>query len=169
VLNQSSFHRVVFEVSHNPLPLTFISDWLLGYQDLMRLAGSGFLLYLGGSALFAEPLASAPPRSRETLLRDYASTFALTISNPVTLIAFFAIFAGIGLSSEQATLGRAALLVAGVWIGSFLWWLALSLGGGSLFGALDRRHLLWINRGSGGILLLTGAAILGTTVLAHFR
>src|SRR5579863_2030257 len=72
--------------------LTFVSDWLLGYQDWLRLAGGGFLLYMGGSALVAEPPPTAPPPTRETLLRDYASTFALTISNPVTLIAFFAIF-----------------------------------------------------------------------------
>jgi threonine/homoserine/homoserine lactone efflux protein len=147
--------------------LTFISDWLLGYQEWLRLAGAGFLLYMGGSALVAEPPASAPPRSPETLLRDYASTFALTISNPVTLIAFFAIFAGIGLTGAQATLVRAATLVVGVWLGSFLWWLAISFGGGPLFGTFDRRHLLWINRGSGGILLLTGAALLGTVVVAH--
>jgi threonine/homoserine/homoserine lactone efflux protein len=148
--------------------LTVISDWLLGYQEWLRLAGAGFLFYIGGSALVAEPpAATPPPRTRESLLRDYASTFALTLSNPVTLLAFFAIFAGIGLAGEQATLGRAAMLVAGVWIGSFMWWLALSLGAGSFLGAFDRRHLKWINRGSGGILLLAGAGLLFTVILAH--
>jgi threonine/homoserine/homoserine lactone efflux protein len=150
--------------------LTVVSDWLLGYQDWLRLAGAGFLFYVGGSALFAEPPLGAPPPSRESLLRDYASSFALTLSNPVTLLAFFAIFTGIGLAGEQATLDRAGLLVAGVWIGSFLWWLALSLGAGSfLVGTFDRKHLKWINRGSGGILLLSGAALLGTLAFAHLR
>ena len=147
--------------------LTVVADWLLGYQDWLRLAGAAFLLYVGAAALIAGPPPPAPPRSRETLLADYASTFALTISNPVTLLAFLAIFAGVGLAGKEATLSRAAMLVAGVWTGSLLWWLALSLGAGTLFRSFDRRHLLWINRGSGGILLLSGVGLLGTVLLAH--
>lgn len=149
--------------------LTFIANLLLGYQDWLRLGGAGFLLYIGIRALGADPLAgTASQRDPEGLLADYASTFALTITNPITILAFVAIFAGIGFTGHEATLGRAAILVLGVWLGSLLWWVGLAFGAGMMRSSFDRDHLIWINRGSGGILVFSGVALLGSVVVHHF-
>jgi threonine/homoserine/homoserine lactone efflux protein len=148
--------------------LTFVSDWLIGYQYWLRVAGGCYLLFAGGGALLATP--EAKPDSEpdaETLLRDYISTFALTLTNPITILAFLGIFSAVGLSGEAATLGRAAILVLGVWLGSLLWWIALSFGLGLLFRSFEPRHLVWINRGSGFILLLCGVALLAVVVAKH--
>ena len=148
--------------------LTFVSDWLLGYQHWLRIAGGCYLLYLGGSALLAklEHRAHSEPDA-EDIFRNYLSTFALTLTNPITIVAFLGIFAAVGLTGDQATWGRAAVLVLGVWLGSLLWWVTLSFGLGLLFRSLDARHLVWINRGSGVILLLSGAALLVVPLIAH--
>jgi len=149
--------------------LTFIADLLLDYQNWLRLGGAGFLLAIGISALLSDPLHNTrSSRDPEGLLADFASAFALTISNPITILAFLAIFAAIGFSGAAATLGRAAILVFGVWLGSMLWWGALAFGAGMLRLTFERRHLVWINRGSGGILLVSGAALLGSVVLKGF-
>jgi threonine/homoserine/homoserine lactone efflux protein len=149
--------------------LTFIADLLLGYQTWLRLGGAGFLLYIGISALRADPLAgSRSQRDPEDLLADYASTFALTITNPITILAFLAIFAGIGFTGQEATLGRAAILVLGVWLGSLLWWAGLAFGAGMVRLTFERHHLLWISRGSGGILVASGMALLGSLLVQHF-
>src|SRR5438552_1756324 len=127
----------------------------------LRLGGAGFLLAIGVSALRGDPLAgSRSQRDPEGLLADFASAFALTISNPITILAFLAIFAAVGFSGAAATLGRAAILVLGVWLGSLLWWGALAFGAGMLRLTFERRHLVWVNRGSGGILVLSGIALL---------
>ncbi|MGE5269434.1 MAG: LysE family translocator, partial [Thiohalocapsa sp.] len=116
--------------------LTFVSDILLGFQDWLRLIGAGFLLYIGISALRADPLAgSRGQRDPESLISDYASTFALTITNPITILAFLAIFAAIGFTGADATLGSAASLVLGVWLGSLVWWAGLAFGAGLLRGS----------------------------------
>jgi len=149
--------------------LTVVADWLLGYQDWLRLGGAGFLLYIGISAFTADPLRGAQSqRDPEGLLADYASTFVLTITNPITILAFIAIFAAIGFSGAEATLGRAGILVLGVWIGSLLWWAALAVGAGMVRLSFGRNHLVWINRASGGILVLSGFALLGSLVVQHF-
>lgn len=148
--------------------LTVVSDLLIGYQDWLRLGGTGFLLTIGIRALTADPLRGAQAeRDPEGLLADYASTFVLTITNPITILAFLAIFAGIGFSGPQATVGRAAVLVLGVWLGSLLWWAALAVGAGMVRLSFDRDHLVWINRASGGILVLSGVALLASLAVRH--
>lgn len=148
--------------------LTVVSDWLLGYQQWLRTAGACLLLAVGGHSLLARQppkLGSAP--KPESLSWYYVSTFALTLTNPITILAFLAIFAAVGLTGAEATLERAAILVLGVWVGSLLWWLALSFGAGFFFRSFEPHHLAWINRGSGAILFLSGATLLADLLTKH--
>jgi len=150
--------------------LTAVSDLLIGYQHWLRVAGGCYLLYIGGRAFAAEPPAELESESdAESLLGDFASTFALAVINPITVLAFIGIFAAIGLSGSQATFGRASILVLGVWCGSLLWWLGLSLGVGRVRDSIEPRHLAWISRGSGAILFLSGAALLTTLIAGYLR
>lgn len=150
--------------------LTVVSDWLLGYQWWLRGAGGCLLLFIGGRSLLVKPQAKlAAPPDPESLWWYYASTFALTLTNPVTVLVFIAIFAAVGLSGADATLGRAAILVLGVWGGSLLWWLALSFGVGQVRHSIEPLHLGWISRGSGAILFLSGAALLATLIASYLR
>ncbi len=148
--------------------LTVISKLLIDYQEWLRFGGGALLLYIGGTAVSKE-LPVGPRRVGDTLVRDYLSTFALTITNPVTILVFIGIFAAIGFSEAEATLGRAAILVLGVWTGSLFWWLALIFGAGSFLPAFEPRHLRWINRVSGVILLASGAALIGGLVVEHWH
>jgi threonine/homoserine/homoserine lactone efflux protein len=148
--------------------LTFISQLLLGYENLLQAAGGCYLLYVGADALLTAPRdAPVGQSARETLVRDFASTFVLTLTNPITILVFLAVFAALGLSGANATLLRAGILVSGVWAGSFAWWLALSLGIGMFRRSIGPRQLAWISRGSGIILFASGAALLAATVLKH--
>jgi threonine/homoserine/homoserine lactone efflux protein len=148
--------------------LTVVSDWLFGYQDWLRIGGAAFLFYVGISAFFHEPQTdrSAQP-APESLLANYASTFALTITNPVTILSFLAIFAGLGLTGREMALDGVAILVLGVWLGSLSWWVALSLAAGLFRHNFTRHHLVWINRGSGGILVLCGVGLIGSLFVEH--
>jgi threonine/homoserine/homoserine lactone efflux protein len=148
--------------------LTFVAKSLLGYGRWLTAGGACFLLVLGARALFARPLAArAAPPDPESLLGDFLSTFVLTLANPITLLTFLGIFAAIGLAGSHATLGDASMLVLGVFTGSLIWWLALAFGVARIFSALAPRDLAWINRTSGGILLLSGMALLIALVRYH--
>lgn len=148
--------------------LTAVSDLLLGYQDWLRFAGGCFLLYIGGSAIMREPQARLGERCDSGgMVRNYASTFVLTIANPVTILALLGIFASLGLAGRDATWVRVGLLVSGVWAGSLSWWLGLCLGASAFRASFDARLLAWINRGSGGVLLLSGAGLLALLVFRH--
>ena len=48
---------------------------------------------------------------------------ALTLTNPMTILSFAALFVGLGVTGGDAA--GAALLTAGVFLGSAAWWVVL--------------------------------------------
>jgi threonine/homoserine/homoserine lactone efflux protein len=105
-----------------------VADALLGQLLWIRLAGGLFLCYLGLRTLAARPPAEATAaevRAGRGLLGAFGSTFLLTLANPMTILSFAAIFAGLG-PRTGASGAEALLLVLGVFAGSALWWLILS-------------------------------------------
>jgi threonine/homoserine/homoserine lactone efflux protein len=145
--------------------LTIVRDFMLRAQDWFGVAGGVFLLYVGIKALLETQEAEPEPVEDEALFGAYASTLALTITNPITILALAAIFAKVGVT-EQAGLLNTGVLVAGVFAGSLLWWLGLSFGIAGLRLAVGTVRLLWVNRISGGILTLSGVGLLITALLA---
>ena len=140
--------------------LTAVSGGLVHGQTPLRLVGGVFLCYLGVRTFLARPAQTAAVAGRRGLLGAYASTLGLTLTNPSTILSFVAIFAGLGLGSGGSDYVSAGLLVAGVSIGSALWWLILSGTAGVLRGRLTPVGLRWMNRLSAVILAGFGVAAL---------
>jgi threonine/homoserine/homoserine lactone efflux protein len=141
------------------LGLTAVSSWLLAARGWSRVIGGLLLLALALRTFLATPAAGGeipPRRPARGLVRDYASTFALTVTNPMTILSFTAAFGALGLASGSA----AGSLVAGVFLGSAVWWLVLSGASSLLRGRLGPRSLVWINRASGLVIGTFGALAL---------
>ena len=86
--------------------LTLISDALLAGQFWLRLVGGAFLLYLGWKTFFTKVLDKSQKISHTNLLHDFISTFFLTITNPMTILAFIAIFAGVDYPASAGATGN---------------------------------------------------------------
>ncbi len=136
--------------------LAFVSDLLVQQQIWLRIVGGLFLLFLGAKTIIKKPTEKTMESKKLGLARSYGSTFLLTITNPMTVISFAAIFAGLGLGNNVGDYGSAALLVLSVFIGSAAWWLILSGSISLLKGKVTPRVMLWINRISGAIILTFG-------------
>jgi threonine/homoserine/homoserine lactone efflux protein len=150
--------------------LAFISSFLISQGTWLRLLGGAFLIYLGVKTLLARPAASSAgepaPLPTGGLFGAYASTFFLTLTNPLTILSFAAVFAGLGIGSRSsAEFLSAGLLVLGVFAGSGAWWFTLSSAASWMRTRLSGRGLLWINRISGLIILGFGLAALGGLLL----
>jgi threonine/homoserine/homoserine lactone efflux protein len=146
--------------------LTLVSSALVGQGLWLRAICGLFLCYLGARTWMAPPHATPGPVSRSRgLAAAWASTFALTLTNPTTIISFAAVFAGLGLGGRVGGYGTAALMVLGVFLGSALWWLLLSTGVGLFRSALTRDRLRWVNRGAGAIIAAFGVAALAGLVV----
>lgn len=140
--------------------LTFVANFLLEGQFWLRLVGGVFLLYLGWKTFSAQPSSQSKNLPHTTLINDFISTFFLTLTNPMTILSFLAVFAGLGLSDIEGDYMQACLLVLGVFLGSALWWLALSEGVTLFRKNVSHTVMKWINRISGVIILGFGFAAL---------
>jgi threonine/homoserine/homoserine lactone efflux protein len=145
--------------------LTAVWAFLVSQEAMLRLAGGVFLLWFGASILRSRPAErAAAVRTGGGLAVAYLQTFALTLTNPMTILAVAAAVTGLGLAGGAGDGGGAAVgygpataLVAGVFLGSTLWWAllsgAVSLGRRRMTG----RALLRINRAAGLVLMGFGA------------
>lgn len=138
--------------------LTFISTFLIDQKLWLHLIGGAFLCYLGVRTFLAPPAAPAqtPKTENSSLVAAYTSTVFLTLTNPMTIISFAAIFAGLGLAGARGDYATAAILVVGVFLGSAAWWLLLSGAVALLRSRIDLRALQWVNRISGGVISAFG-------------
>ncbi len=140
--------------------LTSISAFLLAHQTWFSLLGGGLLLALGARTFFSRPADRINEAKRESPLEMYGSTFLLTLCNPVTILMFAAIFAGLGIAASARSIGSAALLTGGVFLGSALWWVILSAGVGATRSRFNPDSLLWVNRLAGAVIAGFGIAAL---------
>jgi threonine/homoserine/homoserine lactone efflux protein len=132
--------------------VTYISNFLMGQQFWFRLIGALFLAYLGVKAFVSKPAEAPSEAVGMGLAGAYASTLFLTLTNPVTILAFAAIFAGLGLGNSGGDYTAGMLLVVGVFLGSAAWWLFLSTGMGLFRRWFNGPRLRWVNRLSGAII-----------------
>jgi threonine/homoserine/homoserine lactone efflux protein len=143
--------------------LTMVSDFIVRQRFWLGLIGGISLCFLGFKTLRTRPAPEPAAASRRGLAGAYFATFALTITNPMTILSFVAVFAGLGLASSS-DYAAAASLVLGVFLGSAIWWLLLSSGSALLRRRLQATALLWVNRASGLIILVLGLYALITAM-----
>ncbi len=138
--------------------LTAVSGLLVGQARLVQVVGGALVVLLGLRGLLAPPAdrAAAAP-SVAGLGAAYASCLALTLANPPTILSFVALFAGVGLVASGW--GAAGWLVAGVLLGSAVWWLVLTGAASRLRARLNARWRTGLTRTAGVAMVVLGLAV----------
>jgi threonine/homoserine/homoserine lactone efflux protein len=141
--------------------LTLAAEFLTRQTTWLGMLGGLFLLYLG-----FQTFRSPPPEAdgggvkANSLAGDYFSTFLLTLSNPITIFSFLALFGGLGATAGTAIRMSAFVLVLGVFSGSALWWLILSTAVSVFRKQFSPKVLGWVNRVAGAIIFAFGVLML---------
>ena len=148
------------------LGLTWIAQLIEGYAALIEL-GSGLAMVVFGIKTFLDSHEPQLEEDRDndkagaSLLGAIASTFALTVTNPATLIAFTVMMGGLGgLAGGPGSFIDAGFVVGGVVGGSAVWWLALTTIIGLFHARIDAKRVMLINRVSGVLVAIFGLAVL---------
>lgn len=135
--------------------LAVVSNFLTEQAQWLGIIGGIFLCYLGITTFLSKPAEKAAEINKTGLVEAYLSTLGLTLTNPATILSFVLLFAGF--APPDLAYGQAVVMVAGVFLGSALWWLMLSSGVSRLRHWLTPARLVWVNRFFG--VLITGFGI----------
>ncbi len=136
--------------------ISAVEDWITGHQGGLRLVGGVVLLLLAlrtvAAMVRAHPVTDGTDekiqRRIEThsLVKDFLSTLMLAITNPITFVAFAGLLATLGFTEAGRSIGNASILVAGVFAGSALWWIALSATANAFRPFVDGSYQIWMDR-----------------------
>jgi threonine/homoserine/homoserine lactone efflux protein len=132
--------------------LTAFSGFLVEQRTWLGLVGGVFLCYLGIRTFVSKPADEAARVRRGGMLAAYFSTLFLTLTNPMTILSFAAVFASLGLAASPSY-SSAGLMVVGVFAGSAFWWLLLSNGVALFRSRMTPQWMRAVNRISGCIIL----------------
>ena len=138
--------------------LSAVTDVLVNARQVLGLVGGVFLLWLAWQTVRSAPTVAATVTARRGgYAGAYLSILGLTMANPMTILSFGALFAGLGVTSGATA--DAALVVLGVLLGSTAWWVALT----TIIGTLRTRVTpVWIHR----INLVSGVVIGAFAIVA---
>ncbi|POA29309.1 MULTISPECIES: LysE family translocator [unclassified Pseudomonas] len=149
------------------LGITVIIATLISFKPWLCILGGMFLAYIGYQTIRSKASSTALAGERANLLKAYLSTLFLTLSNPMTILSFIAIFAAMsdGMANDQSAQHSVLPMVTGIFLGSAVWWLGLS-GFSSIFKTrISQSTLRLINYFSGSTITILGAYQVATGVM----
>ncbi len=133
----------------------FLSNYLTSHHFILQTVGGIFLLIMGVK-MYLDTSAPKPVQaSYHKLAGALASIFALALTNPMTVVAFLAIFAGFGLGAADKSTPHGLAVVGGVFTGSMVWWVLIALGGNHLRDRITHR-MRALKKASGVVISLFG-------------
>jgi threonine/homoserine/homoserine lactone efflux protein len=137
--------------------LTAITTILVSGHVVLGLVGGLVIAIIGLRTIWSRPAGPAEDVERPGLVGGFISIYALTMTNPLTIVLYAGVFAGIGLAAGSSFVD-AAIVTLAAWLGSAAWWVILCSVVSWARGRVSTAALLWVNRISGAALLVFGIA-----------
>lgn len=139
--------------------ITAVIDYLVAYQLYFRIIGAIIVIFMGIKLIQTNPglqLRKQLQKKRKGLFGDFISIFALTISNPITLFVFLAVFAGLNIFNTESNISSVLTLLFGTLLGATSWWFTLSSVVSIFRNKFKLRRMLLINRVAGVLIIVFG-------------
>lgn len=137
--------------------LSYVQTFIDDKTYWIRAIG-GIMVMLLGFSIFLKKV-GRPSRSsagKATHLSNYLSVLLLTLTNPSYIFVFLTLFAAMGVGSSNNSLSINLLLIIGVFVGASSWWFILTWSVNKLRKKFSLRSLWWINKITGGLIILLG-------------
>jgi threonine/homoserine/homoserine lactone efflux protein len=138
--------------------ISIIADFLREYQIFIRIIGGIILLIVGIMIFRSNPVKQIRQQNSQNYFGYFISSLFITITNPITIVVFGAVFASLGLD-EVSTINPIIITLIGIFSGALLWWLSLTVSVNIFRNKIRLRNLWWINKITGILVSLFGLAI----------
>jgi threonine/homoserine/homoserine lactone efflux protein len=142
--------------------LTAVTELLVDWRRALAIVGGAFLSWLAWRTIRSVPpeVARADTNGRRGLPGAYLSTLGLTLTNPMTILSFAALFVGLGVTGGDTD--GAAMITLGVFLGSAAWWVILVTAVASFRSRLTPGGVRRVNLVSGLVIGAFGIVAIAT-------
>ncbi|PLX38847.1 MAG: lysine transporter LysE [Hyphomicrobiales bacterium] len=143
--------------------LTAVSGVIQSWSGWIEALGGLLLLVMGVRVFLQSPPSARDHSPPPGLVRHaglFSGTFALTITNPATMLGFIALFGAGGLVRSPSDYGSAVVIVLSVMLGSLLWWIIISAAVSRYRDRFSSRTMRRIDHFSGLLILGFGLFVL---------
>ena len=151
--------------------LTVVMSFIENYIAILKALGGISVIIVGMTILLKNPVGQIR-RNRagkgSNLWSDYLSVFFITLTNPAFILIFVALFAAWGISYDGIGFLDGMVMILGVLSGASLWWFTLTFCVNLLRKRFRPRHLLWINRLTGAVIVVLGAVAI-LSIFIHIQ
>jgi threonine/homoserine/homoserine lactone efflux protein len=146
------------------LGLSFIIDFITH----LRLVGGILVMLIGLQIFFKSPVKQVRERrlKKNNLWTDYLSVLILTLSNPLAIFLFIAIFTGLNLVNGSQNFFSHLSIFVGIFCGASSWWFVLSSLVSTYRSKFRLKYLWWLNKITGLIIFLFGLTALISILFA---
>ncbi len=145
--------------------ISAIGNFMEVNKLIIRIVGGLIVILLGIRISLSNPVKKFRQQNlqKKTYIGDAISGFIITLTNPVVIIVFGAVFAGLGLN-ETSNNNEIIFTIAGIFIGATLWWTSLTFLVNIFKHKINLRKMFWINRITGILVIVFGFAIILATL-----
>ena len=144
--------------------LTVLSEFPLHWQGMITALGGVLILGLGLRSLLAPQAETGTTQAGQDGIRLFLTSFAIDITNPAAVLTFLFAFSYFGLFGISGYRHGGAT-VAGLFLGTFFWWILLSTLTGLMKKRAARVSLRSVNRVFGAVLCVFGLVVLARLIL----
>ena len=144
------------------LGFTFVISFFQDEKFIVSLIAGLVILGVGIKVFVSNPVRDFRRRDKgnKTLLKDFLSVLAISLSNPLTVFVFVAFFSGINLNSGIRPQLIPFLLIPGVLIGTLSWWFFLSYIISRFKKNIRLRSIVKVNQVAGIAIMIIGIVLL---------
>lgn len=141
--------------------LSLVTSFIESHMHWLQAAG-GILVMILGFSIFAKRVTrpNSARKTRSSMVSNYFSVLFLTLPNPAYVFTFIALFAAFGINSSDNSFSQNMMVILGVFLGASCWWFILTWLINLLRRKFTLRHLWWINKITGAIIIVCGAVII---------
>lgn len=152
IASSDTFYAVIAGFS-----LSMIINFIKSYEIYFKVFGAVMVILLGLYIFMSNPTKDIQKFKRKgtSYIQDFLTAFFLTVSNPLSIFIFIAIFSSYSLVLQLSQLFEALLIIGGIFLGGASWWFMLTGLANMFKHKLTINTLWWANKIIGmGVILL---------------
>jgi threonine/homoserine/homoserine lactone efflux protein len=151
------------------LGLSFVINFLESKQFFFKIIGGGLIIFLGCKIFFTHPVHEMRKQraKKNKLIEDYLSVFLLTITNPMYILIFVAMFAGFDLVNDKTNFWNVFVAFSAVFVGASFWWFTLTTIVSRFRNSFRLKRLWWINKITGALIVICGLLAILTLIVNY--